>query len=88
VDGLLKDIPALKAILTYHVVPGYNKAKKIGTLDGKTVATVNGKEIAVKVAKDGKITLAGSVGVVTPDIKCGNGYIHVIDTVLMPPADA
>lgn len=32
---------------------------------------------------DQVITIEGAK-VITPDIKCSNGYIHVIDTVLVP----
>lgn len=48
VDALLKDIPKLKAILTYHVVPGVVRP----TRNGRTYDTVNGKEISVKVTVD------------------------------------
>jgi uncharacterized surface protein with fasciclin (FAS1) repeats len=33
---------------------------------------------------DSVITLDGSVKVTEANIKCSNGYIHVIDTVLVP----
>ena len=31
--------------------------------------------------------LNGKTGVVKTDIECTNGVIHVIDTVLLPPAE-
>jgi uncharacterized surface protein with fasciclin (FAS1) repeats len=45
VDALLKDIPKLASILTYHVVSGSVRP----TRNGRSFDTVNGKEISVKV---------------------------------------
>ena len=42
VESLLKDLPKLTAILTYHVVAGKVMAADVMTMDGKTAATVNG----------------------------------------------
>ena len=81
VEDLLKpeNKAKLKAVLTYHVIPG-----KIMAADVKTsnVKTVNGKEIAVKAA-DGKVTIGGA-NVVKADVAASNGVIHVIDSVLIP----
>ena len=46
--ALLKDIPKLKAILTYHVVADSVRP----TRNGRSYDTVNGKEISVKVTVD------------------------------------
>ncbi len=72
----------LVAILTYHVVPGAVLSKDIA---GKTlnVTTVNGADVAVD-ATNG--VMVGGATVVTADIATTNGVIHVIDTVIMPPA--
>ena len=84
VEGLLKDIPALTKILTYHVVAGKVMAADVMTMDGKAAKTVNGADIKISV-KDG-VHLNGASKVVTTDIACTNGVIHVIDSVIMPPA--
>ena len=84
VDALLKDLPKLNAILTYHVVAGKVMAADVMTMDGKTAATVNGANINIS-TKDG-VTLNGASKVVKTDIECTNGVIHVIDTVIMPPS--
>ena len=42
VEALLKDIPKLSSILTYHVVSGAVKSDTVLTLNGKSVATVSG----------------------------------------------
>lgn len=70
-------------ILTYHVVSGKVMAKTAVTLDKATA--LNKKDIALAV-KGESLTLNGTAKVVTADIKCSNGVIHVIDTVILPPA--
>ncbi len=82
VDSLLKDIPKLTAILTYHVVAGKVMAADVKTMDGKTAKTVNGATLAIS-TKDG-VKLNGSTTVVKTDIACTNGVIHVSDSVLLP----
>jgi len=84
VDALLADIPKLTSILTYHVVSGKVLAADVLTMDGKSAKTVNGAE--VKIGTQGGVKLNGNVHVTKTDIGCTNGVIHVIDTVLMPPA--
>ena len=83
VEGLLKDLPKLTAILTYHVVAGKVMAADVMTMDGKTAATVNGA--LLKISTTGGVKLNGAVNVVATDIACTNGVIHVIDAVLLPP---
>ena len=83
-DGLLKDPEALKKILLYHVVSGEVTADKVV---GMTSAdTVEGSPIAISV-KDGKVYLNDTAQVVKTDIMASNGVIHVIDKVLLPPAN-
>ncbi len=82
VESLLKDIPKLTAILTYHVVAGKVMAADVMTMDGQAAKTVNGATLAIS-TKDG-VKLNGASTVVTTDIACTNGVIHVIDSVLLP----
>jgi len=84
VDALLADIPKLTSILTYHVVSGKVMAADVLTMDGKSAKTVNGAE--VKIGTQGGVKLNGNVHVTKTDIECTNGVIHVVDSVLMPPA--
>ena len=79
VEGLLKDVPKLKTILTYHVVPGKVLAKDVAGL--KTAKTVHGGDIRVDANHGVKINNAK---VTQADIEASNGVIHVIDTVLIP----
>lgn len=85
VEDLLKpeNKDKLVAILTYHVVSGKVMSKTAVTLDKATA--LNKQEIALAVV-DNALTLNKSAKVVTADIECSNGVIHVIDTVILPPA--
>jgi uncharacterized surface protein with fasciclin (FAS1) repeats len=83
VDALLKDIPKLTGILTYHVVAGKVMAADVVKLDGKAAKTVNGAE--VKIGTAGGVKLNGTANVTQTDIECSNGVIHVIDAVILPP---
>ncbi|MEH2245766.1 fasciclin domain-containing protein [Nostoc sp.] len=79
VDALLKDIPKLKKILTYHVVSGKVLAADVAKL--KTAKTVEGSEVKIDASNGVKINDAK---VATADVAADNGVIHVIDTVLIP----
>ncbi len=83
-DQLLADKEKLTAILKYHVVSGKVLAADVLKLDGKSVATLNGAE--VKVTINGSTVKINDATVTTPDVMASNGVIHVIDTVLLPPA--
>jgi len=82
VESFLKNKAKLATILKYHVVPGRVKA-----------ADVAGKSLQVKTAAGLPVNVDGTFGVrvndahvIQPDIEASNGVIHVIDTVLLPPA--
>jgi uncharacterized surface protein with fasciclin (FAS1) repeats len=82
VDALLKDKDALARILTYHVVAGKVTSDQVVKLtQAQTVAGIMAK-IEVR---DGSVYVGG-YKVVTTDIMASNGVIHVIDTVMLPPA--
>ncbi len=84
VESLLKNKAKLATILKYHVLPGRVNA-----------ADVAGKSLQVKTAAGLPVSVNGTFGVrvndahvIQPDIQASNGVIHVIDTVLLPPAPA
>ena len=79
IEGLLKDLPKLKQILTYHVVSGKVMAADVVNL--KSAKTVEGSEVKIDASSGVKINNAT---VVTPDVAADNGVIHIIDTVLLP----
>ena len=85
-DDLLKpeNKAKLTAILTYHVVSGKVMSK---SLAGKTTKakSVQGAALSIDATKD---VMVEKAKVAKADIETSNGVIHVIDTVLMPPANA
>ena len=83
-EELLADVDLLTAVLTYHVLPVAAPAEVVVTLDGESVATVAGSDVMISI--DGSSVMVNDATVVTPDIQASNGVIHVIDTVLLPPA--
>jgi transforming growth factor-beta-induced protein len=76
---LLRDIPALTAVLTYHVVNG--KVLSTGLADGVPVTSLGGGNLTISI--DGTVMVDGAT-VIAPDIDASNGVIHGIDKVLVP----
>jgi transforming growth factor-beta-induced protein len=86
-DSLLANPEDLKSILLYHVVPGKVMAEDVVTLDGKSADTaLEGKQIDIAIDGD-KVVLNDSANVIATDVAATNGVIHVIDSVILPPAD-
>lgn len=81
-DDLLKpeNKGKLAAILTYHVVPGKVMAADVVKLS--KAKTVQGSDVTIKV--NGDKVMVDNANVTKTDIKCKNGVIHIIDTVMMP----
>ena len=87
VEGLLKNIPKLKAILMYHLVAGKLTVDEIGQM--KTAKTIQGQEVKIDAHKwhlhmNPKINDAN---ITSKDIVTDNGMIHVLNRVLMPNMD-
>jgi uncharacterized surface protein with fasciclin (FAS1) repeats len=82
VESLLKpeNKAQLTAILTYHVVSGRLDAKQVMGMTGAT--TLEGQRLSFK-SRDGKVMIDNAT-VVTANIECSNGVIHVIDNVVLP----
>jgi uncharacterized surface protein with fasciclin (FAS1) repeats len=85
VDSLLKDIPQLKSILTYHVVAGKVTSSDVVKL--KTAKTVEGEEVKIDASTwhGHRMPKINDAQIVKADIMADNGVIHVIDKVLVPP---
>jgi uncharacterized surface protein with fasciclin (FAS1) repeats len=87
VGALLKDIPELTSILTFHVAPGLAMAEQVvgfnGAMDGQSIGTVNGANLLVG-SKAARSRVSGA-NVVKTDIMTSNGVIHVIDSAALPP---
>lgn len=82
-DKLLEPVnkAALVRVLTYHVVAGSHDAAYV--IKHAKLRTVEGQSISVRV-KNGSVYLNGSTKVIQADIAASNGYIHVINKVLIP----
>ena len=79
-EGLLADRARLRAVLTYHVVPGRLTAADV---QGRSyVTTVSGERLPVRVSNG--MVMIGNATVRQADVAASNGVIHVIDTVLVP----
>ncbi|KAJ6658971.1 hypothetical protein lerEdw1_019608 [Lerista edwardsae] len=69
-------------ILRYHMVSCTGLLSSDLTSD-KTVTTVQGDQIKITFSQD-SVFLNGQAKVITSDIICTNGVIHIIDKVLVP----
>ena len=83
--------PDLAGILTYHVVPGTLMAEDVlaaieAGMGTATVETVHGASIEVTL-ENGMVVLDGTATVTVTDLEAGNGVVHVIDAVILPPAE-
>jgi uncharacterized surface protein with fasciclin (FAS1) repeats len=82
-ETLLQDpLSQLSQILLYHVVPGRVMAADLS--DGLEAETLQGATVSFSV--EGDVVKVNGADVVSADIEAANGVIHVIDTVLLPPA--
>ena len=79
-DSLLANTTALTQVLTYHVVSGELMASDVTNL--MSVTTLQGGSLPITTT-DGQVKI-GIATITQTDIKCSNGVIHVIDTVLVP----
>jgi len=82
IEKLLADKAQLTKVLTYHVVAGNVQAADVVKL--KSAKTVEGAD--VKITVNGKNVMVNDAHVVKTNVEASNGVIHVIDTVLLPPA--
>lgn len=79
INAILADKERLTAILMNHVVEGKHMAAQVVSMS--EVPTLQGGNLPVDTIEGVKI---GTATVLTPDIECTNGVIHVIDSVLLP----
>ena len=78
-DTLLKDTVKLKAVLSYHVVPGHVMAQDLKP--GEVMTTQGTALTAVVSSSDARVNGAH---VRHRDIAASNGVIHDIDAVILP----
>jgi uncharacterized surface protein with fasciclin (FAS1) repeats len=82
--SLANDRAALRRVLLYHVVKGNIPASRVMTLT--SAKTLAGPAIEIR-ANGESVVLNRSTKVIKTDIGASNGTIHVINKVLLPPAE-
>lgn len=89
INELLADPDTLSNILSYHVIAGSqvlaNSAIAIAQSDNSLVEMANGSEAALSLSGDSLLVNLSTV--TDTNVLAGNGVIHVLDTVLIPPAE-
>ncbi|CAG0981442.1 Immunogenic protein MPT70 [Myxococcaceae bacterium] len=70
----------LEKILQHHVL--LSTYEKGWFKDGQSVSMVDGTKATMHVA-DGKVKIDGAE--VVASVRCGNGIVHVVDAVVLPP---
>lgn len=78
---LSQDPARLKAVLTYHVLPAQVLAADV---KNGSVKSLQGSPLAL--SRAGNYVTVEEAMVVSADIKASNGVVHVVDRVLLPPA--
>ncbi len=73
----------LTQILLYHVVPGKVMAADVS--DGLEAETLQGESVSFTI--EGDAVMINGATIVATDIEASNGVIHVIDAVILPPAE-
>jgi uncharacterized surface protein with fasciclin (FAS1) repeats len=84
IRSLLTNPANAREILMYHVVPGRYQIADLVRLSGQNLQTSAGIPIAIT-TPNGSLVLNGNVAVTQSDISAGNGVIHLINGVLLPP---
>jgi uncharacterized surface protein with fasciclin (FAS1) repeats len=74
----------LQSIVGYHLVSMMEDSSMVMGMDGESLTTVSGAPL--EITGDGETVMVGDATVLRYDIEASNGVIHVIDTVLTPPA--
>ena len=73
----------LRRVLRYHVVAGDVKAEQV--VQRRSVRTLANRKVRIRV-RSGNVFLNRRAKVVQADVATANGTIHVINRVLLPPA--
>ena len=83
-DMLLKDIPKLKSILTFHVVDG--KLMTSDLAQHEYLKALQGGELRIDASRwhMHRHMKVNGANIIKPDLAVDNGVCHAIDKVLMP----
>ena len=79
---LQADPEALRRVLLYHVVEGGVTSEQVVGLD--SAPTLAGPDIGFRM--EGDSVFANDAQITQVDVLASNGVIHVVDSVLLPPA--
>jgi len=82
-EAQLLALPELADTLRYHVLNGMTTVESL--TDGEQATTLLGKGVNFEV--DGAAAKINGANIVANDIAASNGIIHVIDAVIIPPAE-
>ena len=77
----LLEYPELTNVLLGHVVAGQALASDLS--DGQQITTLLDADVVVSITADG--VFINQAQVIVADVTAGNGVVHVIDAVLLPP---
>ncbi|OWF49273.1 Transforming growth factor-beta-induced protein ig-h3 [Mizuhopecten yessoensis] len=81
--SLSNDVDALANVLKYHVVQG--SIRKQDASNEAQLDTLAGKKIRLNIySHNNEVTVEGSK-ITDFDLRADNGYVHIIDTVMLPP---
>jgi len=84
---LMMDTMLMKRVIKNHIIAD-NRIMASDITDGAVVHTLIGTPINFVVMENGTVSLNGGVArVIEANIMAANGVIHIIDQVLMPPAE-
>lgn len=85
-DQLLANRALLTDVLLYHVLPGeFRAADILAARLPLTVEALNGDDVTITFNGQRVILNNGRASVEVPNIIAGNGVIHQIDNVILPP---
>ena len=78
------DAAMLRRLIEHHIVEMTEDAEMVMAMDGQSFTTA--ADTMLDVTVDGDTVMVGDATVERYDMQASNGVIHVIDTVLIPPA--
>merc|ERR1740133_451927 len=81
-NALLKNKAQLDKLLEYHVLAANFRMRELMSV--KTVKTLEGETLDV--TDPGGVIKVNNAKVLTADVAASNGFVHIIDTVLMAPS--
>ena len=79
-------VEQLSSVLLYHVINGA-VVMSSDISSSVSVATMQGDNVTVAPIAGGGVSVSSDISVSVADLSAGNGVIHVVDGVLLPPAN-